>query len=226
MHRRRAFLRPGVTLWTMTGAAPQLEAARVDRQSLLERIARGDASAVRPLIDAYGGFVWSIVRARFPGPAQQHDAEEVVQDVFASLWKHADRFDPAKGSEKTFIAVIARRRVIDRLRRVGPARETAVDADHLDGQVDDRPLPGTSSDADDVRKAAAALENLPQPQRIVLRLFIVSGHTHEQIADATGIPLGTVKSHIRRGLARIREDVRAEGQQPASKRQDMGGAAT
>jgi RNA polymerase sigma-70 factor (ECF subfamily) len=184
-----------------------------DAGTLLVRIGKGDASAVRPLIDAYGGFVWSIVRARFPGSQQQHDAEEVVQDVFASIWKDAARYDPDKGSEKTFIAVIARRRVVDRLRRNGNSHESAVGADQLDSQVDGKPVAGLTSDAEDVRKASQALESLPQPQRMVLRLFIVSGHTHEQISAATGVPLGTVKSHIRRGLARVREEVQAEGRQ-------------
>ncbi len=210
------------------GGARQSEEATsepVEVQSLLERLGRGDASAVRPFIDAYGGFVWSIVQARFPGPRHRQDAEEVVQDVFASIWRDAGRFDPAKGSEKTFIAVIARRRVIDRLRRVGSSRETPVEAEHLDTEVDTVPLAGTSSDAEDVRKASEAMETLPQPQRMVLRLFIVSGHTHEQIADATGIPLGTVKSHIRRGLARVRERVGFEGADSKSDRAGKGAAS-
>lgn len=200
--------------------APQGEAP-----ALLERIARGDSSAVRPLIDAYGGFVWTIVRARFPGPKHLPDAEDVVQDIFASIWKDAARFDPARGSEKTFIAVIARRRVIDRLRRGGALHETVVEADQLsvplDEQLDGLAIPGLASRAEDVRKAARALENLPQPQRMVLRLFIVSGQTHEQISAATGVPLGTVKSHIRRGLARVREDVRA-GELGSSSRPSQG----
>lgn len=211
----------------MTAHGPSLDgtdhpAIATHEATLLERIADGDGSAVRPLIDSYGGFVWSIVRARFPGSSQQQDAEEVVQDVFASIWKDAGRFDPAKGSEKTFIAVIARRRVVDRLRRVGGSREMAVEAEHLDVEVDARPPAGVTSEAEDVRKAAQALEGLPQPQRMVLRLFIVSGHTHEQIADATGIPLGTVKSHIRRGLARVREQVRSEGVESASEQAKRG----
>ena len=200
----------------MTGTVPHPGASHDGEDSLLQRIARGDASAVRPLIDAYGGFVWSIVRARFPGHAQQHDAEEVVQDVFASIWKDAGRFDPTKGSEKTFIAVIARRRVVDRLRRMGAVQESAVESASLDGQAPAaESLPGLTSEAEDVRIAAQALENLPQPQRMVLRLFIVSGQTHEQIAAATGVPLGTVKSHIRRGLARVREDLQARGLEPS-----------
>lgn len=201
-------------------------AAATGQATLLQRIADGDASAVRPLIDAYGGFVWSIVQARFPGPSHRQDAEEVTQDVFASIWKNADRFDPHKGSEKTFIAVIARRRVIDRLRRVGGSRESAASAESLEGRIDANALPGATSEAEDVRKAAQALEGVPQPQRMVLRLFIVSGHTHEQISEATGIPLGTVKSHIRRGLARIREDVRSEELELADERSGRGEAAS
>lgn len=184
--------------------------------TLLERIARGDASAVRPLIDAYGGYVWSIVRARFALATQQQDAEEVVQDVFASIWKDAGRFDPARGSEKVFIAVIARRRVVDRLRRLGAVQESPVDTAALEREAKAPDgLAGLGGQAEDVRLAARAIEGLPQPQRMVLRLFIVSGHTHEQIAAATGVPLGTVKSHIRRGLARVREDLQARGLGPS-----------
>jgi len=138
-----------------------------------------------------------------------------VQDVFASIWKDAARYDPTKGSEKTFIAVIARRRVIDRLRKRGSDSELRTESLLEHEAHQETLLPGRNSNVEEFRIAAQAIESLAQPQRMILRLFVVSGHTHEQIAVATGVPLGTVKSHIRRGLAKVREDLRAKGLEPS-----------
>ena len=81
-------------------------------QSILERIAGGDERAVKECLDRYGNLVWSIVR-RMTAPA---DAEDAVQEIFVDLWKSAGRFEPERSSEAGFIAMIARRRMIDRLR--------------------------------------------------------------------------------------------------------------
>ncbi|MEO1006954.1 MAG: sigma-70 family RNA polymerase sigma factor [Planctomycetota bacterium] len=182
--------------------------------TMLERIAAGDAEAVRPVLDAYGGLVWSIVRSSLSSPAQAADAEEVVQDVFASVWRDAHRFDPARGSEKAFIATITRRRVIDRLRLAAPPTATAAPLDAAELAA-----AGATSLDEQVREVARCFDALPQSQRGVLRLFIVEGRTHEQISAATGVPLGTVKSHIRRGLAQVREMLEAGEQRPSASRE-------
>ena len=82
--------------------------------TLLERIGRGDRTAVAECIDTYGGLVWSLAR-QFQ--ANEADAEESVQEIFMEIWTRANRYDAGKASEATFISMLARRRLIDRIRR-------------------------------------------------------------------------------------------------------------
>ena len=84
--------------------------------SILGRVAAGDLDATRECIDRYGGLVWTIARDFLRVPA---DAEDAVQDIFLSLWKNAARFDETKSSEKSFVVMVARRRLIDLLRKAG-----------------------------------------------------------------------------------------------------------
>ncbi len=170
--------------------------------TLLARVASGDASAVAQLLDRYGGLVWSIVRGR----VAISSAEDAVQEIFIELWKHADRFDPAQGSEATFIATIARRRLIDHQRRAGRQRP----AEEIDERVAEEPRPDAVALTDEARLAALEIERLPPDQRRVLRLAVVDGLTHAQIATRTRLPLGTVKSHARRGLDRIRARIASD----------------
>lgn len=168
--------------------------------SILQRIASGDADAVQECIDAYGGLIWSVARRLIAG---QGEAEDAVQDVFIEIWKSAGRFDPSKSSEKSFVVMIARRRIIDRLRRV----TRRIDSQGID---EDAPEPGSDQHVDmergvEATLAARALEELPPVRREVLELSIYKGMTHSEIADAISMPLGTVKSHINRGLASVRD---------------------
>lgn len=172
---------------------------------LLPRIADGDQSAVPECISRYGGLIWSLARRRM---ASREDAEDVVQEVFIDLWRSADRFDPLVAEEITFVAMIARRRVIDRVRRRARLPQTA----SIDG-IDAVELPDPPGDASVERRlelgeeARIADEHLgqlkPEEQR-VLRLSIYDDLSHSAIATCTGLPLGTVKSHIRRGLDSLR----------------------
>ena len=151
-------------------------------------------------MNTYGGLVWSLARRLSPSPA---DAEEAVQDIFVSLWKNASRFDPERMKEVTFVAMIARRRLIDRWRRIQRRQESAAEVEvaTFDG------TPGPDCD-EDVQRAMEALSTLSPDQQQVLRLAVHNGLSHQQIADRTGFPLGTVKTHARRGLQRIRETLR------------------
>lgn len=148
----------------------------------------------------YAPLVWSLARrlSRDAGTA-----EELVQEIFIELWRHAARFDPARSSEATFVALIARRRVIDRRRR---------DARTPSAQPLDEALPETGPDplsgvelSDEARHARLALEQLRPEQRRLILLSVVDGLTHQEIALRSGLPLGTIKSHIRRGLERAAE---------------------
>ena len=161
---------------------------------MLARVAAGEQAAVRECLARYGGLVWSIAR-RF----EATDAEDAVQEIFLDLWKSAARFDPAIASEPTFVAMIARRRLIDRRRasRRRPATEQVLDEPSI---VDPASAPDTCAEA---AQAARALDQLRPEQRQVL-LLSTHGLSHGEIAAQTGMPLGTVKAHARRGLLSIR----------------------
>lgn len=169
--------------------------------TLFERIAAGDATAVRECMDTYGGLVWSLARRYCESPA---DAEDATQEIFLEIWKSASRFDPDRGKETTFIATIARRRLIDRVRAAGrrPVTQEYDEALAVDPATVDRDLGDVAADIDVARQALAKLND---DQREILLLGIVEGLSHSEIATATGKPLGTVKTQMRRGLIKLRE---------------------
>lgn len=179
-----------------------------DGSTLLERIAAGDAGAVDAVVQRYSGLVWSIAR-RLCRSAD--DAEDAVQEVFIEVWKHAGRFDPAAGSETTFIATITRRRTIDRLRRIGrrPQLE-ALPSTELPDADDGAAAFEELAVKDEAERVKRHLEELRPEQREVLELSIYKGLSHREIADQLDLPLGTVKTHVRRSLIRIRELIKAD----------------
>lgn len=185
--------------------AQNLGAIRItttETSSLLQRIADGDRAAMSLCMDEYGALVWSICRRAFANAA---DAEDAAQEAFMSLWRNADRFDSNVASEKTFVAMIARRRVIDLQRKSG----RAVTADDITtvsepAVVADDPAVGIERD-EEMRRAVAVLEAMGDPGAMIIRLSVYDRLTHEQIAAKLDLPLGTVKTHIRRGLMAVRE---------------------
>ncbi|MEX0876206.1 MAG: sigma-70 family RNA polymerase sigma factor [Phycisphaerales bacterium] len=174
-----------------------------ERSELLSRVADGDQDAMRSLIKRYSGLVWSLVRRKI---SNQTDAEDLVQEIFADIWKSAHRYDAAVGSEDTFVAMIARRRVIDQIRKITRTPNTV----SLDTQSSNRD-PKTTDPVDSIDltnradKAMGALGTLRPERRLALELAIVHGLSHSQIAESTGMPLGTVKAHLRRGLDEVRK---------------------
>lgn len=171
---------------------------------VLKRIAHGDSAAMRECIDEYRRLVWSLARRLSRTPA---DAEDATQEIFIHIWQNAGRFDQSLGSEKTFIAMIARRRLIDRLRKV--SIEPPMDpVEVLDSVAWSDPVISseTSFEAEQARRA---LLNLRPEQRQVIELGILHGLSHVEISARLNIPLGTVKSFMRRGLLRVREMMNA-----------------
>ena len=132
-----------------------------------------------------------------------HEAEDAVQEIFVDVWKNADRFDENISSETTFIAMLARRRLIDKIRFA----QRRLSPDSLDDVLLE---PFTRADKTletciEAEQAAEAMRTLRPEQQQVLRLSIVEGMSHQEISEATGLPLGTVKTHARRGLLQVRE---------------------
>lgn len=167
--------------------------------AILPRIAAGDEAAVQECIDEYGGLVWSMAR-RLLG--DDVEAEDAVQDAFVEIWRGADRFDPRLASERTYVAMLARRRIIDHLRSKRRRPDVPMPAEsRLPSDADDRTL----ERGVEARLAARVFRKLPEERRRVLELAVYRGLTHREIAEASGMPVGTVKTHITRGLARVRE---------------------
>ena len=168
--------------------------------SVLQRIASGEAAAVRECIAEYGALVWSLARRLSRTPA---DAEDATQEIFLDIWRSAARFDATQGSDKVFIAMIARRRLIDRLRKT--TGEPAMDPVEVLETVAWSD-PGTTSETSlEAEQAARALQELRPEQREVLELGLLHGLSQSEIAARLDMPLGTVKSFMRRGLIRVRE---------------------
>lgn len=167
---------------------------------ILKRIAAGDKTAVQDCLDNYGGLVWSLARRMSPNV---NEAEDAVQEIFVDVWKNAARYDETQSSETTFVAMIARRRLIDRLRKTNRQLNT----DSLDDILTE-PSSGRDNDLQisvEAKEAAEAMKHLRPEQRQILHLSIVQGFSHQEIADALKMPLGTVKTHARRGLIQVRE---------------------
>jgi len=173
--------------------------------SILERVAAGDHGAVRECVDQYGNLVWSLARRFLKNPA---DAEDAVQDIFIELWSCADRYDRSIAKESTFIATICRRRLIDRIRSAG--RAPSMDS------LDDRPpaaqpaVAGGMSVAAEISGIEQVLESMESPHRQILSMSFYQGYSHSEIATRLNIPLGTVKTRVRRGLQQIRRTLNVD----------------
>jgi RNA polymerase sigma-70 factor (ECF subfamily) len=160
-------------------------------------------AAMQGCIDRYGALVWSLAR-RFCESAAE--AEDAVQDAFIAIWENAGRFDPAAGAEITFVSTLAGRGLIEGLRGGQGERRRL-------GDPRRRPRPAAAAPdeaaarGDAVTRALEALQDFGPDQRKALQLSICYGLTHAAIAEHTGLPLGTVKNHIRRGLIRVRESL-------------------
>ena len=169
---------------------------------LLPRVAGGDATAVAECLERYKNLIWSLARRSCP---DLESAEDAVQDIFLKLWKIADRFDASIASETTFVAMIARRSLIDMSRKKSWKMTNTVELDSFSSV--EMEAAHRAELKDEAAKAAMLLDQLPEDQKQVIRLSVYDGLSHSRIAEATGLSLGTVKTHIRRGLSKLRQSL-------------------
>lgn len=167
----------------------------------LGAVARGQREALREVYDLTSaklfGIILRILRDR-------EEAEDVLQDVYVTVWNRADRYDPSRASPVTWLATIARNRAIDRLRSLGPRRAGASmeDAETLPDEAPDA-LSRLEAD-DEARALRRCLETLDARTRGSIVAAFFGGVTYEDVAAREGVPLGTMKSTIRRGLIRLK----------------------
>jgi RNA polymerase sigma-70 factor, ECF subfamily len=164
---------------------------------LVMAVRAGDETAIATLYDRYSSIVYSVALRVLQDTAA---AEDVLQDIFMQLWRNAEAFDASRGNMGAWLAVIARNRAIDALRRRRPEQ----DIEDVVVSVE----PDLASDAERSRameKVRGALQSMPPAQRSALEMAYFEGLTHSEIAEKTGEPLGTIKTRIRAALLSLRK---------------------
>jgi len=198
-------------------AAPA-DAAAAD-VALVARAAAGDVDALGALYDRHGAAAYALARVVVRAA---DDAEDVVAQVFAQLWREAARYDAGRGSVAAWVTMLTRSRALDlvraRRRRAGAEERAAASAVALgEGDAVGTALPlGGRADPPDLvlergeasRAVRASLAVLPEPQRHAVVLAFFGGLSHGEVAATLGIPLGTAKTRIRAGLHRLRDVLR------------------
>ncbi len=182
-----------------------------DESELIRRLADGDESAVADLYDRFARPLYSMVHRILHNPA---DAEEIVQDVFVSLWKNADTFDARRSSPFTWLVTIARNKSIDRLRRtqrrLPEAPGSAEPNPALEPIDESRDAAATTAGNERAEIVSQWVAELPENQREAVGLAFFDGLTHPQIAERLHESVGTVKSRIRLGIEKLRRKTGGE----------------
>jgi RNA polymerase sigma-70 factor, ECF subfamily len=172
---------------------------------LIRAIAGGSSDALSRLYDRHAAVVYGLARRIV---ARLEDAEEVVQDVFSQVWREAARYERGRATVAGWLVMLTRTRAIDRVRarRARPDQQSAVDPDVAPPPVSTSRDPEQATIAsDDARQVTKALGALPSEQRALVDLAYYQGLTHSEIAEQTGVPLGTVKTRLRSAMATLRE---------------------
>ena len=168
----------------------------LEEANLIERICSGDDNAMADMYDRYSGIIYGVA-LRVLGNTSA--AEDVLQEVFLQLWRNPQAFDANRGRLAPWLAVIARNRAIDHLRKRPP--EEQIEELAISTQVN---LEDESAQRQAIAKIRTVLAQLPQEQRRALEMAFFEGMTHVEIAAKTGEPLGTIKTRIRAGLMAVR----------------------
>ncbi len=182
-----------------SGATPEQQLA-----ADMALVARGDEDAFARVYDAIAGPVYGLVLRVLRDRSQ---SEEVAQEVLVEVWRQATRFDPARGSVKGWVLTMAHRRAVDRVRSAQAAtnREAKVAWSSTEREYDEvSEAVELRMESQQVRRSLGALTEL---QREAIRLAYYGGYTHREVSELLDVPLGTVKTRLRDGLIRLRDEM-------------------
>lgn len=177
---------------------------RDSEENLLLRAGRGDARAFEQLYDLLAPRLFGLMRQMMH---DEREAENVMQTGFVQMWERASTYDPARVRAFPWAVMLFRRKAIDRMQVLG-RRTRLLDSSTLEHATLAAQGPGAGERAaadEDSASVLSALNELPNEQRKLIEHAFLKGLTHHVIADSLGLPLGTVKTNIRRGLLRLRD---------------------
>ena len=179
------------------------EQAQIADVELLKAVARGDEQALAELYDRYRGILFGLLVRILNS---REEAEDVLQEVFLQVWRQAADFDEKRGKPFTWLVTLARSRGIDRLRSLG-ARDRVAQASTREAseEVSDAAIDTFRSEQREL--VTSALAQLPEEQKSPLVLAYFDGLTQSEIAAKLGAPLGTVKTRMRAGMIKLREQL-------------------
>lgn len=174
-------------------------------------VAERDAGALEVLYERYGKVAYSLARRIL---ADETLAQDVVQEVFLSLWRDAGRFDPARGTVSTYLLSMTHHRSVDVVRREEKVRRHRGPEEAL--EFESNPKDNVEEQVETAERRAevrAALAQLPAPQREALLLAYFGGYTQREVAVLVGVPLGTVKTRMAAGMRKLKDSLRDASQQ-------------
>lgn len=168
---------------------------------VMARLAKGERAALRELYMATNAKLFAVCLRIL---SDRGECEDVLQDVYVTVWRRAEAFDPARASTLAWLSAVARNRAIDKLR----SRRSRLGHTTLDGVEIADPAPRADADWErsmERRRLDACLDGLRAEESGAIRTAFLEGVTYEALAARAGVPLGTMKSWVRRGLLRLRE---------------------
>jgi RNA polymerase sigma-70 factor, ECF subfamily len=180
----------------------EIEARSQEWAALIGRVAEGDQDALTTLYDATNRFVYGLLLRILGNTAT---AEEVLLDVYVQVWKQAARYDKRRGNPRAWLVTMARSRAIDRIRAEGQAARREAQLEEAATMAATHDAERTAAHAEMQRLVCKALETLPREQGEVIELAFYSGLTHNEMAERLKLPLGTVKTRVRRAMIKLRE---------------------
>lgn len=186
-------------------SAPDLESvAPASKEELLGRVARGDQAAFGELYDQIAPRVLGLVKRLLVDHAQ---SEEVTQEIFLEIWQTASRYEAGRGGASTWILTMAHRRAVDRIRasQAGRDRDTKIGIRDLAVEYDR--VSETVEGRIEHERVKNAMSRLTELQRQAVSLAYYGGYSHSEVAELLHIPLGTVKTRLRDGMIRLRDEL-------------------
>lgn len=181
--------------------------SRQDDYELMQRIASDDQDAIGELYDRFGSLVYRMAYQTMPS---RSDAEDVVQEVFVRLWRTAGRFDPKRAALVTWVMLLSRRHMVDRLRRLRSKVKASVLEEGWSPPAEGEMPEDTMQQDERYAALLVHVEKLPELQQTVIKRAYLGGQTLKQIGIELNVPLGTIKSALSRALVRLRERTSSE----------------